>query len=244
MIIFYKIIFRLFGAGTAQFIDRSVENIVFSTLSQLEIGPIFYGLFLNGRIEGYLDARALSPPEMADSNVLPLVASACARLHNQNNIKISHSIISWHKVETFFDLSKSVAFENSVRKGLLGHIRAMNMDKELAWAKDSLLATPSHYAGDLRLFKLAGYSFGTKKVFAHNDLLSGNLLLSGEDGAAEKRITIIDFEYASYNYRAWDIANYFCGELYDYCPLFCSCIVCRVELIFASSSFDSYTLSL
>lgn len=42
-------------------------------------------------------------------------------------------------------------------------------------------------------------------VFAHNDLLSGNLMLN-ED---EEKLYIIDFEYGSYSYRGYDIGNHF-----------------------------------
>ena len=52
-----------------------------------------------------------------------------------------------------------------------------------------------------------GVSYGFGTAFCHNDLLSGNILIS-RDGSAE--ITLIDYEYASYNYVAFDIANHFC----------------------------------
>jgi len=42
-------------------------------------------------------------------------------------------------------------------------------------------------------------------VFAHNDLLSGNLMLNDE----EEKLYLIDFEYGSYNYRGFDIGNHF-----------------------------------
>ena len=54
-------------------------------------------------------------------------------------------------------------------------------------------------------------------VFAHNDLLSGNILL--KDG----KVKLIDFEYASFNIAAYDIANHFCewsGFDSDYMALF------------------------
>lgn len=74
-------------------------------------------------------------------------------------------------------------------------------------------------------------------VFCHNDLQEGNILLldepptsdghahtsansmdtSREDGAqAKPRIIVIDYEYCSYNYRGFDIANHFCEWVYDY----------------------------
>lgn len=40
---------------------------------------------------------------------------------------------------------------------------------------------------------------------SHNDLLSGNLMYSDKD----TRIRIIDYEYGSYNYRAYDFGNHF-----------------------------------
>ena len=63
-------------------------------------------------------------------------------------------------------------------------------------------------------------------VFCHNDLLSGNLMLSEDEGTASislpftlisrvdllllsEKLYLIDFEYGSYNYRGYDIGNHF-----------------------------------
>ncbi|OMJ11350.1 putative ethanolamine kinase A, partial [Smittium culicis] len=45
-------------------------------------------------------------------------------------------------------------------------------------------------------------------AFCHNDLLSGNVLL--DDSKEQYKVTFIDYEYGSYNYRGYDIANHFC----------------------------------
>lgn len=42
-------------------------------------------------------------------------------------------------------------------------------------------------------------------VFAHNDLLLGNILYD----ASEEKVTFIDYEYADYNFQAFDIGNHF-----------------------------------
>nr|XP_025701696.1 probable ethanolamine kinase isoform X2 [Arachis hypogaea] len=42
-------------------------------------------------------------------------------------------------------------------------------------------------------------------IFSHNDLLSGNIMVNAE----EDKVYIIDYEYASYNYRGFDIGNHF-----------------------------------
>lgn len=48
-------------------------------------------------------------------------------------------------------------------------------------------------------------------VYSHNDLLAGNVIVA-PDGS---KVDFIDFEYASANYRGYDIGNHFneqCGE--------------------------------
>lgn len=42
-------------------------------------------------------------------------------------------------------------------------------------------------------------------VFAHNDLLLGNVIYT----EYENTVTFIDYEYAGYNYQAYDIGNHF-----------------------------------
>lgn len=49
-------------------------------------------------------------------------------------------------------------------------------------------------------------------MFAHNDLLLGNVIYNESKGT----VSFIDYEYASYNYQGFDIANHFnefVGEL-------------------------------
>ena len=66
-------------------------------------------------------------------------------------------------------------------------------------------------------------------VFSHNDLQGGNILCrhisqkdeenetkSNNSRAWEERLTVIDFEFCSYNFRAFDIANHWTEWMYDY----------------------------
>lgn len=101
-----KLIVRLYGAGTAEFIDRSIENIVFARLSVLNIGPTFYGLFLNGRLEGYLPATALESHEMGSANVFPLIAAAVAEMHQLDFPEIRSPDWLWLKIRNFLALAR------------------------------------------------------------------------------------------------------------------------------------------
>ena len=46
---------------------------------------------------------------------------------------------------------------------------------------------------------------GQPLVFSHNDLLPGNVLIRKDNN----KYVFIDYEYSSYNYDFYDIANYF-----------------------------------
>jgi choline/ethanolamine kinase len=42
-------------------------------------------------------------------------------------------------------------------------------------------------------------------IFSHNDLLANNVLIANDTG----KYIFIDYEYSTYNYAIFDIANYF-----------------------------------
>lgn len=69
-----------------------------------------------------------------------------------------------------------------------------------------------------------GICFGFEIVLCHNDLLGGNILLDNDtpvsDLAVEPKIYLIDYEYTSYNHRAFDIGNHFNGSKYQPSNLF------------------------
>jgi len=60
-------------------------------------------------------------------------------------------------------------------------------------------------------------------VFCHNDIHEGNCLYDrqaknkrGSRGKKENNLRLIDFEYASYNYKLYDHANHFCEWMFNY----------------------------
>lgn len=61
-------------------------------------------------------------------------------------------------------------------------------------------------------------TLGSPVVFAHNDLLLGNVIYT----ESSDRVSFIDYEYADHNYQAYDIGNHFtefAGKPY---PCYCS----------------------
>lgn len=56
-------------------------------------------------------------------------------------------------------------------------------------------------------------------VYAHNDLLLGNVLYNKE----QDNVVFIDYEYTAFNYQAFDIANHFAefaGNYILFCKIF------------------------
>lgn len=64
----------------------------------------------------------------------------------------------------------------------------------------------------IELAKIITHRRKTPVVFAHNDTQYGNILRLKDSN----ELVVIDFEYAGYNPRGYDIANHFCEWMYDY----------------------------
>lgn len=83
------------------------------------------------------------------------------------------------------------------------------MREQLHWLRKFLLdreqdALDINLKGD----RMLGRAFGLEVRLCHNDLLSGNIL---RDQQRPAFVHLIDYEYAAYNHRAFDLANHFSG---------------------------------
>jgi choline/ethanolamine kinase len=95
----------------------------------------------------------------------------------------------------WFNHAKAVSFPNDLEKAnLLKKIELDKMQSEIEWLEEAVSKVDSAI------------------VFCHNDLQEGNIMFDD----AKQTIRFIDFEYGSYNYRGFDIANHFCEWTFDY----------------------------
>jgi ethanolamine kinase len=99
-------VIRLYGIGTEDFIDRSAENLIFSELSKAGISPPFIGLFKNGRVEGFIQARSLHPDEFSEIRMVRSIAKALANFHGLTIDTIDQSVGLWKKLNLFFSLAQ------------------------------------------------------------------------------------------------------------------------------------------
>lgn len=205
------LLLRVYGPSSGSLISRRRELQVLHVLSsKFNLGPRIYGTFTNGRLEEYFDSVALTASDIREPRIGAYIGARMAELHS-----VDIATIEWQ--------SHGSNIEIGVQK---------NVHSWLPHAR-SVLALPAITPAirkelDLDRFqaKWESYTkwlktahFDAHPVFCHNDAQYGNLLRLNnvEEGTPEHhQIIVVDFEYASPNPAAFDIANHFIEWTADY----------------------------
>lgn len=192
------VLVRIYGPRTELVIDRSKENEVVDVLSATGQGPRIYGRFENGRLESWLRGSSTTPAQMREAHLSGLIAGALARLHVQDmpfaRDAVIHDVLhKWNR------LAADVAFPEDAKKQ--AQLDELNFPQIVAATEEYLGALAASPFGALTPDRL---------VFAHCDLLSGNIMFDSED--AHDTVSLVDFEYANFNPRGFDFANHFWSD--------------------------------
>lgn len=193
----FAVLVRIFG-GQDVFTSeqRQHENEIFELLGRSGIAPKLIALFQNGRVEQFINARPISLDEMAAPVVLSGVAVAMARLHKfepSTSLSLKRDPGVWVALDKWVAEVLRLREQNSAFAGQLSI--DLNQCVECMQKLRQLLAKSQA---------------PSPVVFSHNDLLCGNILLSLDDG---RSVSLVDFEYSSFNYRGFDIGNFFCEAM-------------------------------
>ncbi|PVZ99696.1 hypothetical protein BB558_004275 [Smittium angustum] len=156
-------------------------------LSEMGLAQKVYGRYKNGLVYGYSEGRTFDSCFMGKEPLKNLVPKYLAK---------------WHKADIPGDKTPSLFF--TLRKWL-AQLPETYADKE---KNEFYLANfdKKRIGEEIEFVEGIVNRINPPVLFCHNDLLSGNILLNEAKG----QITFIDFEYGSYNYRGYDIANHFC----------------------------------
>lgn len=184
-----SVIVRIFGArGVFTQKARHDETRIFEQLSDAGIAPRLRAIFANGRVEHYIPAVPISLESMTDDDIGLGIARNLARLHTfvpPDNPNPPSDPPIWTLLQEWAD--------SCMRSTMLG---------KFSDAEDFV---SSHLERAVEaLPRLQRELRGGQIVFAHNDLLAGNILR-----ATDGSVSIVDFEYSGWNYRCYDIGNYF-----------------------------------
>ncbi|CEP07454.1 hypothetical protein [Parasitella parasitica] len=197
-----RLLLRVYGNGVDQIIDRGNELAWLARLSSLSIGPKLLGIFGNGRFEEYLPSTTLTHHDIREPETSKGIAACLRELHDiatvypfsaeKDHLEIWANIDKWYRVVM----------------GLLPVLykKSDGWDKVLETFNLELL--PFEIEKCKQILEAAESPI----VFAHNDTQYGNVLKLEKTN----ELVIVDFEYAGYNPRGFDIANHFCEWTYDY----------------------------
>ncbi|XP_049865022.1 ethanolamine kinase [Pectinophora gossypiella] len=183
------VLVRIYGNKTDLLIDRNAEIRNIKTLNVLGLAPKIYGVFVNGLAYQYYPGVTLNPDTVVDAKIWPLVAKQMAKMHKvELGDDVKREPMAWDKTEQFLSLLPD-PFNSEIKQkrfvSSFGSITRLRIEFERL--KSHLTKTESPI------------------VFAHNDLLLGNVIYNQDEGT----VSFIDYEYATYNYQAFDIANHF-----------------------------------
>nr|KYP35486.1 Choline/ethanolamine kinase [Cajanus cajan] len=176
-----KVLVRIYGQGTSIFFNRDVEVATFEFMSKNGQGPRLLGMFANGRIEEFINARTLSALDLRDPSISSLIATKMKEFHDLDmpgpkNVKL------WDNLRNWLNEAKRVCSPEEIKAFHLD-----TLDQEISTLENELSKTQQRIG------------------FCHNDLQYGNIMLDEESNF----VTLIDYEYGSYNPVAYDIANHF-----------------------------------
>jgi len=197
-----SILLRLFGelsAGPAQQYRLITETVVYTMLAERNLGPKLFGVFPGGRLEEFIPGHPLTTSEMRSPEFSNHVARNVALVHSLE-VPVSKEA-SWlaDTLRSFMSKISPICPENVPYEEKIAAITVSKWDlrKEVDWLLSFLKVVDSPV------------------VFSHNDINTGNILVR-EDGSNWDPVVFIDYEFASYNFRAFDIANHFNEWMYDY----------------------------
>ncbi|XP_017578980.1 ethanolamine kinase 1 isoform X1 [Pygocentrus nattereri] len=184
------VLVRVYGRKTELFVDRKRELEMFRLLHAHGCGPQLYCSFQNGICYEFLKGTPLDDPLLTQPAVYRLVAAEMGKLHSIKPKAVSSlQPVLWSKLSNYLNLLQNSA-SSDAHLQQSSQLELPSMDvllKEMENLRRHLTAVDSPI------------------VLCHNDLLTKNIIYNSTEGA----VKFIDYEYADFNYQAYDIGNHF-----------------------------------
>nr|XP_032834069.1 ethanolamine kinase 1-like [Petromyzon marinus] len=183
------VLIRVYGNMTELFVDRDNELKSFQVLQAYGCAPSLYCTFLNGLCYEFMHGHVLDTALVRQPDIFRLTARELARIHaiHAHNGCIPKPNL-WMKLQKYFSLAADGFPDPKVHARFLSEVPSRaELEREMLGLQETL----------------AG--LGSPVVLCHNDLLVKNIIYNADKGT----VRFIDYEYASYNYQAYDIGNHF-----------------------------------
>ncbi|KAH0360905.1 kinase-like protein, partial [Aureobasidium melanogenum] len=212
------ILLRAYGKGTDVLIDRERETRSHSLLAGRGLAPPLFARFENGLLYKYIAGDVCSPEDLRRPDVyravarrlgqwhstLPIAAiSSLQTLQEQNDVADDSHI--QHHTDEAGNKRPKPSLWTVMQEWINALPVATQKEKE---RRDMLQRELTHLSNELGGTPgLDGYDY----IFAHCDLLSGNVIVhpGQREGGKGLTVSFIDYEYATPAPAAFDIANHF-----------------------------------
>ncbi|XP_046665616.1 ethanolamine kinase 1 [Homalodisca vitripennis] len=181
------ILVRVYGQNTDLLIDRKAETETIKVLQGVGFAPPLFATFNNGLAYQYIPGEVLTVETVCAPSIYPLIARKMAQLHKVKFHDSQPQPTLWAKIRKFISLVPNEYAPSEKQQRYV-----------------SLVAGGAEMLGrELEQLTTELSSLGSPVVFCHNDLLLANVI--HQPGS----VNFIDYEYAAYNYQAYDIGNHF-----------------------------------
>ncbi|KAK2842656.1 hypothetical protein Q5P01_012856 [Channa striata] len=178
------VLVRLYGKMTELYVNRDREVEMFQVFHAHGCGPQIYCSFQNGICYEFVRGTVLDDELLRQPSIYRLIAAEMARIHSiRPTCALPIEPPLWKKLSRFLSLVQSRS-----SGGAQSPVPSFEtLSAELDSLKRHLSQTDS------------------PTVLCHNDLLTKNIIYNHKEGM----VKFIDYEYADYNYQAFDIGNHF-----------------------------------
>uniref|UniRef100_A0A673JQ48 ethanolamine kinase n=3 Tax=Sinocyclocheilus rhinocerous TaxID=307959 RepID=A0A673JQ48_9TELE len=183
------VLVRVYGNKTELFVDRENEVKSFRVLQAHRCAPRLYCTFNNGLCYEFLQGVALEPEHIRSPAIFRHIARQMAKYHaiHAHNGWVPQSDL-WLRISKFFSLVPTHFDDPEKDQRLNSEVPSTAcLRDEMIWLQQNLS------------------KLGSPVVLCHNDLLCKNIIYNQQEG----NVKFIDYEYAGYNYQAFDIGNHF-----------------------------------
>ncbi|KOS21148.1 Ethanolamine kinase 1 [Escovopsis weberi] len=206
------VLLRAYGNGTAVIIDREREAANHELLMRYGLAPELLARFGNGMLYRFVRGAVAQPKDLRDPQVLLAIARRLAQWHATvpclPDAQAPSGADAGTCCQSMMMMMKAAAGKPipnlwmSLQKFILALPTATDAQRErqaqLQQELDEMVQKLSQRPGLGR----------NGLVFAHCDLLSGNVIIH-RDAGKELSVSFIDYEYATPSPAAFDIANHF-----------------------------------
>ncbi|XP_054475927.1 ethanolamine kinase 1 [Anoplopoma fimbria] len=189
------VLVRLYGRMTELYVNRDREVEMFQVFHAHGCGPQIYCSFQNGICYEFIRGKVLDDGLLRQPSIYRLIAAEIGRIHSiQPKCGPPVEPLLWTKMSHFLTLVQS---SNSSSTAL----------QRCRKSHAALQEFPSFemLSVEMESLKRQLSQIDSPTVLCHNDLLTKNIIYNHKEGM----VKFIDYEYADYNYQAFDIGNHF-----------------------------------